>query len=446
MIFVSFALAIGAGSAMLYLESFSSGMPVRWVDALFTITSATCVTGLATLDTGTAFSLTGQLIILSFIQLGGLGIVTLSSGLLLLLGHRPSFSERSVATETFGLPTHIPWQRLLRRVIAYTFTIEAIGAALLYLRFSALYPGEPGRAWYVAIFHAISAFCNAGFSLFPDSLERFRYDPLVNLVIMALIILGGIGFFVLEEIRAWIWRRLSGKTWRWSLHTRVVLVMSAALIVAGAVLLFALESFNPRMLDAPWYGRLWPAFFQSVTSRTAGFNTVPIGGMTNASLMLVILLMFVGGSPGSTAGGIKTTTLAILLMVVWSRMRGRADTEAAGRRIPQDLVVKSIAVTLAFAFAVVLFTLLLQVTEVGGAAPDAAVRGRFFELTFESMSAFGTVGLSMGVTPTLTTVGKLLIALAMFAGRLGPLSFALSLLGELRGPAYHYPEERVMIG
>jgi len=442
LIFLSFAAAIGAGTVALRLFGGLPGNPVSWIDSLFTITSATCVTGLVVKDTGSEFSPAGQWIILIMIQVGGLGIITLSSWFLLLFGRRPSLSERSALADSFGLPSHLTVPRLLGRVILYTAIIEALGAVPLFVRFAFDYPLL--YALYAAVFHSIAAFCNAGFSVFKKNLADYPNDPVVNLVIMGLIVFGGLGFYVLEELRAGTMARLRGRRWRWSLHSRVVVVTTAALILGGAAAIFALESLNPYD-PSPWYGRVFPAFFQSVTARTAGFNTVDMTILSNGTALVLIILMFIGASPGGTGGGIKTTTFATLAALLVARWRGRTDAEIAGRRVPGDLVAKSLAVTVGFLAGIVLCVMILQITELSGKHPQS-VRGGFLDMTFETVSAFGTVGLSLGVTPFLTAAGKLAITLAMFVGRVGPLAFALTLVGERRGLPYHYPEERVLIG
>lgn len=442
LIFFSFATVIALGTLALHMEGGLPDARLGWIDSLFTATSATCVTGLVVKDTGSELSLRGQLIVLGLIQVGGLGILTLSSWFLLLFGRRPSIVGRAAITESFGLPAHLTLAGLLGRAVLYTLAIEAAGVALLFSRFALLY--EPRRAAYLAVFHSVSAFCNAGFSLFSDSLERFANDPWINAVFIVLIVLGGLGFYVLEELRAAATGRGQRSRRRWSLHTRVVLTASAILVVGGALVIFLLESLGTH-LEGPWYGRLLPSLFQSVTARTAGFNTVDISQLTNGTISFLMLLMFIGASPGSTGGGIKTTTFVILVALVVSRMRGRADAEIADRRIPPDLVSKTLAVTIAFLAGIVLCVVLLQITELAG-EPHPQVRGKFLELAFESVSAFATVGLSLGVTPTLSAAGKLIIVLAMFVGRLGPLAFALTLIGERRGLPYRYPEERILIG
>ena len=442
LIFLSFATVIAVGTIALRWQGGLPNAPIVWIDALFTSTSATCVTGLTVKDTGTEFSLTGQWIILGLIQVGGLGILTLSSWFLFLFGRRPTLSERTALADSFGLPAQLTVARLLGRILLYTFTIESVGAVLLFLRFLFIY--SPSDALYAGVFHSISAFCNAGFSVFRNNLADFPNDPLVNLVIMSLIVSGGLGFYVLEEIRAGLMARRRGQRWRWSLHLRAVLLTTVCLIVGGAGAIYLLESLNPDY-TAPWYARIIPAFFQSVAARTAGFNTVDMTTLSNGTALVLILLMFIGASPGSTGGGIKTTTFATLAALLIARWRGRTDAEMFGRRIPADLVAKSLAVTVGFLIGYLICVMILQVTELGGEL-SRHVRDPFLAMTFETSSAFGTVGLSLGVTPHLSVGGKLAIALAMFMGRVGPLAFALTLIGERQGLPYRYPEERILIG
>ncbi|MCX8038020.1 MAG: TrkH family potassium uptake protein [Candidatus Sumerlaeia bacterium] len=441
-IFLSFAGAIALGAVALRLAGGQAGQPVGWVDALFTSTSATCVTGLIVRDTGTEFSRAGQLIILALIQIGGLGIITFSSWFLFMLGRRITLSERSVVADSFGLPAHLTVRRLLGRVIIYTAIIEAAGAALLFARFAFDHP--PAYALYAAIFHSIAAFCNAGFSLFRNSFCDYPNDPVINFTIMALIVLGGLGFYVLEEIRACCLARWRGQCRRMSLHTRVVVRTTALLIVVGAVAIYVLQGLNADCAE-PWYARILPALFQSVATRTAGFNTMDMGTITNGTALVMILLMFIGASPGSTGGGIKTTTFATLAALFVARWRGRTDAEIGGRRIPADLVGKAMAVSVGYLSGILLCVMVLQISELTGQPPER-VRGAFLDLTFETVSAFGTVGLSLGATPYLTPLGKLVITIAMFIGRVGPLAFALTLIGERQGKPYRYPEERILIG
>jgi trk system potassium uptake protein TrkH len=442
LIFLSFAATIAVGTVALRLEGGRPNAPIAWVDCLFTATSATCVTGLVVKDTGKDFSLAGQLITLALIQVGGLGILTLSAWFLSLIGRRPTFSERTALADSFGLPSYLTVRRLLGRVILYTLTIESLGAALLFIRFLFIHP--PLYAFYSAVFHSIAAFCNAGFSIYSNNLAGFVNDPLVNLVIMGLIVFGGLGFYVLEEITAGVAARLRGRPWRWSLHTRVVLITTACLIAGGALAIFALEGLN-TFDKLPWHHRIFPAFFQSVTARTAGFNTMNMTIVSNGTALVLILLMFIGASPGGTGGGIKTTTFATLVALLTARWRGRTDAEIGGRRIPANLVAKALAVTVGFLAGILICVMILQLTELGGRAPGD-VRGAFLDMTFETVSAFGTVGLSLGITPLLTSAGKLAIVLAMFVGRVGPLAFALTLIGERQGLPYRYPEERILIG
>lgn len=441
-LFLSFAVLIALGTFALHHPACSAGAPHTWSQALFTSTSAVCVTGLTALDTGKDYTLAGQLVILALIQLGGLGILTFSTSLMLALGRRLSLKGAETFTSSFGMMRELRLRDLAPRVLLYTFTIEGVGALLLWARFAWRFP--PLEAFYYAVFHSVSAFCNAGFSLFSDSLTQFRADPVVNGVIMALILSGGLGFFVLVELNLW-WRQGRKAGRRLSLHSRLALQTSALLVLWGAFAIALLEASHTLAGRSPLEA-LFCALFQSVTARTAGFNTLEISHLSGPALCVMMALMFVGASPGSCGGGVKTTTFAVLLGIVVSRARGRSDTEIHGRRISPSQVSKALATFAAALCAFALIFFALQITEAGRLG-TAAARERFLDLAFESVSALGTVGLSMGVTPELSVAGRMVIALAMFAGRLGPLTLAFSMVGERRsGARYTYPEESVLVG
>lgn len=442
LLLLSFASLIAIGTLALMLPVAAVGPPVRWHEALFTATSAVCVTGLAVADTGTRFTVVGQGIILALIQLGGLGILTFSSWILLAMGKRLSLRGSEVVSSAFHTSHERGLRNLVGRIVVFTFAIEAAGTLVLWARFA--WDQPPGRALYSAVFHSISAFCNAGFSLYSDSVISYRGDYAVNLALMGLIVLGGLGFAVQNELFDRLRAGKEGPKRRLSLHTRLVMVVTVSLILAGAVS-FAATEFTNTLGKIPFDEKILTSLFQSVTTRTAGFNSVDIGALSSTTLCVMIFLMFVGGSPGSTAGGIKTTTLAVLLALMRGRARGRRFAEVYGRQIPPAQVSKAIGVLgigLA-AFAICLFG--LQITESMAYGRDW-MRARFLDYAFETMSALGTVGLSTGVTPTLSVPGRLIIVLAMFAGRLGPLTFAFSLVGERTGAKYELPEEPVMVG
>ncbi|KYH32270.1 TrkH family potassium uptake protein [Neomoorella mulderi] len=428
---LGFGVVIATGTLLLSLPIASqSGQPVAVIDALFTATSATAVTGLVTVDTQTTYSLFGELVILALIQTGGLGFMTLSTLVALLLGKRITLKERLVMQEAMNQLTVEGVVRLSKYVLIFTLFAEGLGALLLSIRFSSQMP--LGQAIYFGIFHAVSAFCNAGFDLFSKSLVDYRGDLLVNMVITLLIIFGGLGFSVVADIYTKrSWKRLS-------LHSKIVIRTTLLLIVTATVIIFLLEYTNTKSLaPLPLGEKILASYFQAVTPRTAGFNTLVIGDLRPVTLLFITILMFIGASPGSTGGGIKTTTFAAIAVAVWTIIRGNVDIEVFGRRLPRGTVLKALAIAAVSLLLVVTVTGILLITE------QADLQMVLFEVT----SAFGTVGLSMGLTPKLTTTGKLLITATMFTGRVGPLTLAFAIAQRLgRQGIKHYPEERIIVG
>ncbi len=413
------------------------------MDALFTATSATCVTGLAVVDTGTHFTLFGQSVILALIQLGGLGVMTYASLVFYLWRKRVSVADRIAVGQSLLHDPSFKLGRFLLRLILWTLTIEGGGLLLLHL-------ADPkGFSWYSSLFHSVSAFCNAGFSLYSDSLSAWRNNLWVNLVFIFLITAGGIGFSVLVEFeqvaveklgRKNRTKRCKGLSW----YSRVVLVTSFWLVVGGAAVLFFAEFIGfhqPMKLNTA----ILSSFFQSVTCRTAGFNTLDIGGMTNLSLVAMMALMLIGGSPGSCAGGVKTTTFRALTAFTMAQVRGREQSVVNGRALDQVSLRKAFTLSLFAFFIVTLATLILTFTE-GGDVPHPYARGQFLEILFESVSAFGTVGLSTGLTPQLSSAGKIVISTLMFVGRLGPVFFLGVLQTMYEKPRYRWPEENILVG
>jgi trk system potassium uptake protein TrkH len=439
-----YAFAIFLGAALLATPLAARGEPVAFIDALFTATSAQCVTGLTVVDTGSRFSLFGQSVILALIQVGGLGITTFSVYLFIYLRIGVGAKGRWIINETL---MHTPvgsWRELIRGIVVLTLVIEALGAALLALVLVPRLGFWPGL--YSALFHSISAFCNAGFSLFPDSLVGFRDDPLVNTTVMALIILGGIGFLVIRELLAWLkgaFPRGRRRRIRISLHGKVVLVTSAFLIFYGAILIGWLEKDN-LLVGMSFMEGFWVSLFQSVSARTAGFNSVDLNGFRAPTLFLMMFLMFVGASPGSAGGGVKTTCLALFFAVFYNRLKGNPHVSLFHRTIPDELVTKALALVLLAAtlIGIALFALLIA------QSPDSAHENprEFLAWAFEAVSAFGTVGLSMGMTADLNTAGKWIIILLMFVGRVGLLTLAFAIAGRSRRFSARYAEENVMIG
>jgi len=423
-------MVITIGTILLNLPSASStAKSIGFINALFTATSATCVTGLIVLDTGKDFSTYGQLVILILLQCGGLGIMTMSTMFAFLAGKRISLRQRLIIKESLNQFSIGGLVRLAKYILIFTAVIEIVGATILFFYWQKIYP--PLQALYLAIFHSISAFCNAGFSLFSDSIVHYKGDLVINLIFIVLIILGGIGFLILLEIFQY------GKNGRLSLHAKLVLKISLILILTGFAIIFFIESSNPSTMgDLNFPEKIYGSIFQSVTARTAGFNTIHIGSMQNATLFLIIILMFIGASPSSTGGGVKTTTFGILLLYVWSSLKGKEEIQIFKRRISPDIIPKALSVITLSLGLIITMTILLSYTE----GED------FIKVLFEVVSAFGTVGLSTGITSSLSITGKVIIIITMFTGRIGPLGLILSLIQKREPEMIKYPVEKIMVG
>lgn len=439
LVLASFALFILLGTALLALPMMQGPGGVGLLDCLFTATSAVCVTGLITVDTATAWSPWGQGLILMLLQAGGLGIMTFSVALLYLARRRPGPRTHLAIKGALGPVPGGEMGRLVSDVLLYTFLLEGVGAAILFARFWADFPAPTAAA--LAVFHSVSAFCNAGFSLFSNNLENYPSDLTINLVILALIVLGGLGFVVLRELVGRLRRPKDDlPRRRLSLQARLVLFTTGTLIVGGMVALLVAEWLGK---GPAWQQGPWTLLFQAITPRTAGFNTVPMSQLTNASLVVIMVLMFIGASPGSCGGGIKTTTIAVLWALAVNRLRGRSGAEAWGRTVPERQVELALLLVLGTATTLLIAVVLLSAV---GLADGGHMRGDFISLAFEATSALGTVGLSLGATPLLTPAGKVIIILLMFLGRLGPLAFVYSVAQSLRDPGYRLAEERVIMG
>ena len=427
-----FALIILLGASLLSMPFASaSGERLPFIDALFTATSATCVTGLVVVDTGTYFSAAGQVILMCLFQLGGLGFMTMATLVALVLRKKISLRERLLLQEAMNQTSMEGIVRLIRRVIVYSLMIELVGFTLFSFRFAFDMP--LGKALFFGAFHAVSLFNNAGFDIFGEyrSLTLYVSDPIVNITAMMLIITGGLGFVVMSDLMEF------RKNRRLSLHSKVVLSMTGTLIAVGTIVIFVFEFSNTKTLGSlEWSGKIWSSFFQSVTPRTAGANTLDYTGLRQATVFFTIILMFIGASPGSTGGGIKTTTFTTLIGAVVAMVRGRDDIVLFRYRLGKDRIFKALTITMISLGLVIIVTMILSMTE------DQA----FIKLLFEATSAFGTVGLSVGVTPELTIVGKIVIALTMFAGRLGPLTLAYALGPRTEKELYRHPEGKITIG
>ncbi len=414
-----FALLILVGTAgLLLLPGLTTGPELGFVDALFMVTSAICITGLAVVDPATAFTFWGQLYLLVCVQVGGLGVITLTTSIIGAMGRRMSLRTELLTSPGVEVGQRSEAGSLVLATVRMTLAIEAVGAFLLWLLFLGDY-GPVGAIW-PAVFHAVSAFCNAGFSTIHGGLVAHREEPGVLAVIAALVVIGGIGFLTLEELLRW-WRGRGVVRRRLSTHTAAAVGTTAVLLVVGTVL-FAVFEWNGVLGDLDLSDKLANAAFMSVVPRSAGFHSVSYAEIGNRAGFLTILLMLVGGSPGSTAGGIKTTALAVLGALAISRIRGRRHVALHGRTVPDGTIQRTVSLAL-LAFTILSASVLILATTEGGSLTGEDDRERFLPIFFEAASAFATTGLSMDYTPTLSAAGKLWTSLMMFVGRVGPLPF-----------------------
>lgn len=438
----SFLAVILLGTSALMLPAATASGRIPFVDALFTATSAVCVTGLTVVDTGTYFTFAGQCVILVLIQIGGLGVMTVSVALFRWLGRSVSIRQRMAMQDLFA---HTPRQDifgLLKSVLYFTLGAEVIGAVLLTIHGWREMPFW--QALFTGIFHSVSAFCNAGFGLFSDNLMRYSGDYLLNFTICSLIVVGGIGFPVLYDLQSWSARRRKARV-RLSVQTKTVLLTSLLLIVSGALMFAFLE--RQSMVAAPSLSqRILTPVFQSITCRTAGFNTVDISSLQDATLAMMIFLMFVGASPGSCGGGVKTTTLALLAAFTVNRVRRGRRVNMFRKSIPAETVTRSVALVLVSLGVIGLVVFLILVGEAVGGRSTPGSHGPFLGYLFETVSAFGTVGLSMGMTAALSAWGKCLLIVMMVIGRVGVLTFAYILVGTSAVGGVEYSEENLMVG
>lgn len=426
-----------AGSILLNLPAaYRNGQPVGFINAIFTATSSVCVTGLVVVDTGTYWTVFGQIIILLLIQIGGLGFMTISTLLALLLGRRITLKERILIQESLNQFDLEGMVRLTKNIIIATIIIEFIGAIIFTIAFIPDYGLKKGIAF--GVFHSVTAFCNAGFDIIGNfrSFTTYVDNFIININTILLIITGGLGFSVWMDI----YKAIKEKSLRnVTLHGKVVISATIILILTGAIFIFIMEINNPDTIkELPISGKVLASFFQSVSPRTAGFNTLDMTALTTPTKFMEIILMFIGGSPGSTAGGIKTGTAAILFLTVISVIKGKEDPEVFGRHLPKYLIYRAMTVALISLSLIVIVTMLLSITE------DAD----FLTLFFEATSAFGTVGLTLGYSPNLSPFGKIIISMTMFAGRVGPLTIVLALARKAinNKGSVKYPEDRIMVG
>lgn len=434
---LGFAAIILLGAVLLSLPFASkSGESIGFINALFTAASAVAVTGLVVVDTASHWTTFGHVVIIVLIQIGGLGIITMGTLFALILGRKINFRQRVVMQEAMNKITVNGVVRLAKYILILTFTVEGIGAVILATRFIPEY--GVGEGIWLSIFHSISAFCNAGFDLMGSrtgqfsSLTSFVNDPIVTLTVAALIIIGGLGFVVIFEL---LDRKNLKKL---SLHSKLALLMTGVLLLLGYIIVMVLEYNNPATMgDLSIGGKFLSGFFHSVTPRTAGFNTLPMDQLMMGTIVMTMLFMFIGAGSAGTAGGVKVTTVGVIIASIVSTLKGREDAEGFKRKLPRDLVNKAIAIISIALMWVIVVTFILSITE------DQS----FMEILFEVVSAFGTVGLSLGITTQLSTVGKLVITITMFVGRIGPLTLFMALAQRRQVKSViQYPDEEIMIG
>ena len=422
-------ILLGTFLFMLPIATYEEGSGLSFIDALFEATSAVCVTGLAVVDTGTTFTLFGEIVLLCLIQIGGWGFMTTGILLFIILGKKIGLKERLLLQDSLNVFSLSGVVTLVRRIIFITFMVELIGAITLAIRWSFDMPLR--KAIYYGIFHSISAFNNAGFGLESDNLSKWVGDPAVNIMITFLFITGGIGFTVILDL---FYKRSFRKL---SLHSKVALLMTLILNIIGTLIILLSEYKNSATIgNLPFDVKLWASYFQGVVTRTAGFNTIDIGAMNLSSLVFMMALMFIGASSGSTGGGIKVTTFAIIILAFWSVVTNRDEVNIFKRRLPWELVNKALSIVVAGMFFIFLIFFLLTFTE----------KADMSKLLFETISAFGTVGLSANFTPDLSPFGRILISIMMFIGRLGPLTMAFALLNTRKDAKVRYAEEKLLIG
>jgi trk system potassium uptake protein len=435
-----FLILIGAGLLMMPNMITTPGS-MRFIDALFMAASASCVTGLAVVDPGSYFTFSGQVVLLMLVQLGGLGILTFATFFATLMRQGVGIKQHVAMYEIMESESLFSTKNLLRKLVVMTFSIEAIGAVILFMTWGSEVQFESlGSKIFFSVFHAVSAFCNAGLSLFPEGLytEPVRFSYVMHLTVAGLIIFGGIGFpTILDVLSPKSMRARLERPWRnWRLLSRITIFTSAALITMGTVGFFLLEYYN-TLAQLTFVEAVIASFFQAVTTRTAGFNTLDISALNVPTLLMFIFLMFIGASPGSTGGGIKTTTFTIILLSVWATIRGKRNVEIGNRTIPHSVSYKAFSV---FTFAAMINILFLFVLTITDSQFD------IFRLAFEQVSAFATVGLSTGITAGLSDAGKGVIIVSMFIGRVGTLTLALALSTRATTTAYKYPETHVPVG
>jgi trk system potassium uptake protein TrkH len=443
---VGFLTIILIGTVLLLLPwTHRAGCSVGFLDALFLSTSATCVTGLSPINVAETFNGFGQTVILLLIQIGGLGIFTATLSLVLLSGNRLSVTDEQTIYATVGkLRGSRPFDLFIYACL-FVFLFELAGTVALFLTTWENLPSQSVmQTLWESVFHSVSAFCNAGISIYPEGFARWRNEPVVLTIVSLLVIAGGIGLMTLINLRFYrFWRKDARRRGYLTVQTRVTILMTVILLLVGTVITMGFESSH-TLKGAGFSSRLSLSFFHSAMTRTAGFNVVDVGAMNPPTLLATSLFMFIGGSPGSMAGGIKTVTFALLLLTAWNALRRTDEIQVFGRRIPSQLSGVATMIAILAAATIVLGIGLLMITEQG--QPSSNTSQHWLGLVFEAISAFGTVGLSTGVTPLLTALGKLIIIALMFAGRVGPLVLSVYLARPKKLSHVRFPREEIQLG
>jgi trk system potassium uptake protein TrkH len=427
-------VAIGIGTVLLLLPMSTVSGQISLIDAFFTATSAVCVTGLIVQDTAAYFSAFGKGIIMVLFQLGGLGIMTFSTLILLVAGKRISIQDRIIIQDTFhhGFPRDV--KSLIKKIFLYALSIELVGSLVLFFHWQSEF--SLTKAVWLSGFHSVSAFCNAGFSLFSNSFEAYQNDTIINTTLMLLIIIGGIGFLVLLEAKELLSAIFQKRRIQVSLHTKLVLSVTLVMVLFGIVAFLVMEG-NHSLDGLSFKDKILASSFQVVTSRTAGFNTMSLNSLSYGTIFLIITFMFVGASPGSTGGGVKTSTLGVIFAFLKSRLAARESVHVFRRTLPFELITKAYTVVTLSIIVISISSFILFLSQ-----PEISMKNAFFEV----FSAFGTVGLSLGSTAGLNTAGKVVIILTMYVGRIGPLALLLAFSRRKSYGRYEYVEESVMIG
>jgi len=439
LVVLAYLLLIAIGTALLSLPQ-AGARPVSFIEAFFTSMSAVCVTGLSVVDISSTFTDTGHWFLVVLMQLGGLGIMTASTTLILLAGMHPGFSHQTVFLSEFTQEGSIDAGRILKAVIPFTFFLELIGGIVYFTQFDSL---ELYDRILCSVFQAVSSFCGVGFTLFPDSLVSFQYNPFINITTCILVLAGGFGFLAIAELR-YLFDFKHKEIRRLSLHTRIA-TYGTFIVIAGSIAVFAFTEYNNLFSGHTFGENAQSVLFMAFTSRTAGLNSVNIPDLTQASLFFFIIIMFIGANPGSCGGGIKITTAAVIGLLGLNRLLGREKTQVMGRTIPNNTIDKAIRIFVVAIVVIGTATLILLNTEIPSGSRYAADSGPFLKILFEVVSAYATCGLSMGLTEELSLVGKIVICCVMFIGRMGPLFLISAVAGKLQDTAY-YAEEDIMVG